>query len=136
MERSLNSMGLIFALTGLLLTAGPPPASADQNGSGDPRGIKNFLTKHTIIYTDKLGAKNSIYFGQFGSFDWYFPCQIESGAWKLDADQVLHLSYDTSTFEPKKYKLARTDEGITLSATESETKLTAEILAGNKLPLP
>jgi len=134
MSGSLKSMVSVAALVSLLVFAGSPNAGADQRDTEDRRGIKNFLTEHTLVYADKLGEENLIHFGRFGNFDWYFPCQFESGSWNLGPDLVLRLTYDSPRFTPRQYRLARRDEGIILTEPDSGGTTVAKLLEGNRLP--
>lgn len=134
MPGSLQSIVSGAVLASLLICAGFVHADADQHQTDDPRGIKNFLTEHTLIYPDELGGENLIHFGRFGNFDWYFPCQFESGTWNLDPDLVLRLTYDSPRFKPRQYKLARLDDGITLTEPDGGGTTAATLVAGNRLP--
>ena len=59
------------------------PAGADSRPLEAKRGIDNFLTENTIAYPGRKGEENLIHFGRFGNFDWYFPCEFESGEWTI-----------------------------------------------------
>lgn len=133
MSGSLKSMVSGAVLASLLICAGFANADTDQHQTEDPRGIKNFLTEHTLIYSDELGGENLIHFGRFGNFDWYFPCQFEGGTWNLGPDLVLRLTYDSPRFKARQYKLARLDEVITLTEPDGGTTA-AKLVAGNRLP--
>jgi len=119
----------VVAMTG----AGPADAAAPDAG-GDPRGIKNSLTENTLAYPDAKGEENLIHFGRFGNFDWYFPCQFESGNWRLDSDLVLSLTYDSPRYQPRRYRLARRDGGITMTEPETGTVTVAKLLEGSHIP--
>lgn len=131
---ALRPMIPVTALTSLLVFANFSAAGATPSTSEGQHGIKNFLTEHTLVYPDKKGEENLIYFGRFGTFDWYFPCQFESGTWNLDPNQVLSLTYDNSDFQSRQYKVARQDDGITLTEPENDSTTAGKLIAGNRLP--
>ncbi|MEK9965640.1 MAG: hypothetical protein VW582_04655 [Rhodospirillaceae bacterium] len=91
-----------------------------------------FLTENTLIYPGADGQQNLIHFGRFGNFDWYFPCTIESGRWSLDADNVLHLTYDNTDFADRTIRLAPDADRVEMITAERTT--TAVMVEGNKLP--
>ncbi|MBT3552423.1 MAG: hypothetical protein HOF70_17010 [Rhodospirillaceae bacterium] len=131
--------GLMFA--GLMF-AGAAPAAADEGAAlKGYYGAQNFLTRNTLVYTEKDGAEHSIYFGRFDNFDLYFPCQFESGAWSLSEDHILRLTYDTAQIKPKAFKLVRLEEGgkvasgISLTGAEDGEPRQAKLLEGNRLPV-
>lgn len=122
------------ALASLLVFAGFSNAGADPRPIDDQDGIKNFLTENTLIYPDNQGHENLIHFGRFGNFDWYFPCQFESGSWNLDPDLVLSLTYDSPQFKSRQYRLVRLEGGITLTEPDGGGTTVAKLVAGNRLP--
>lgn len=134
MSTSLKSLVSVAALASLLVFTGLSQAAAAQDQSESQRGIKNFLTEHTLIYTDKQGGENLIHFGRFGNFDWYFPCQFEGGYWNLDPDQVLRLTYDSPQFKSRQYQVDRLNGGVTLTEPDGGGTKVAKLVAGNRLP--
>ncbi len=122
------------ALAGLLMLTGLPPARAETPPDGDKRGITNFLTENTLSYPSRAGEENLIHFGRFGNFDWYFPCEFESGAWSLGDDQILSLTYDNAKFASRRFKLEHREDGIALIEPDSETFTVATLLDGNHIP--
>lgn len=122
------------ALAGLLVLTGLPPARAETPPDDDKRGITNFLTENTLSYPGRAGEENLIHFGRFGNFDWYFPCEFESGAWSLSDDRTLSLTYDSAKFAPRQFKLEQHEHSITLVEPGSETITMATLLDGNHIP--
>lgn len=116
------------ALASLVAFAGWAPAGADE------RGIKNFLTENTLVYPGEEGEENLIHFGRFGNFDWYYPCEFETGSWSLGTDMVLSLTYDNPRRAPKRYKLDRYEDRVALLAPDGDSGTTAMLLEGNRLP--
>ena len=62
-------------------------SATHANEGKAPTATSNTLTQqfsdHTIHYTDKAsGKQHSIYFGRFGDFEKYFPCQYVDGTWR------------------------------------------------------
>ncbi len=131
---TLKSMFSVEALARFLLFAGVAKAGAAQGQAEDPRGIKNFLTENTLVYADEKGEENKIHFGRFGNFDWYFPCQFESGYWNLGPDMTLSLTYDNPQFKSRQYRLVRLDDAITLSEPDGGATTAAKLLTGYRLP--
>lgn len=131
---TLKSMFSVAVVASVLALAGFVEAAADRRDAEDPRGIKNFLTENTLVYPDEKGEENLVHFGRFGNFDWYFPCQFESGSWSLDRDLVLSLTYDNSEFQPREYQLARRDGGITITEPNSGRTTAAKLLEGSHIP--
>ncbi len=123
-----------FALASLLALAGFSPAAAEPHPVESKPGIKNFLTENTLSYPGREGEENLIHFGRFGNFDWYFPCEFESGAWSLGDDQILSLTYDNAKFASRRFKLEHREDGIALIEPDSETFTVATLLDGNHIP--
>jgi hypothetical protein len=92
----------------------------------------NFLTKHTLIYPGEDGQENLIHFGQFGTFDWYYPYTFETGSWALNAGNVLSLTYDDRRRPDRRYALSH--RGANVLMTELERTVLATLVPGNKLP--
>ncbi|NNE83460.1 MAG: hypothetical protein HKN28_05775 [Alphaproteobacteria bacterium] len=134
MSGALRSMISLTVLASLLAFASFSTADANPSTTDGQRGIKNFLTEHTLVYPDKKGEENLIHFGRFGTFDWYFPCQFESGTWNLNTDRVLSLTYDNPDFQSRQYKVARQDDGITLTDPGNDSPTVGKLIAGNRLP--
>jgi hypothetical protein len=134
MAASLKSLASVAAVAGLLAIAGYSAASADPHPAEDKRGIERLLTENTLAYPGRKGEENLIHFGRFGNFDWYFPCQFESGDWSLDDDQTLSLTYHNSNFKPRQYTLERREDGIALIEPDSENTTVAQMLEGNHIP--
>lgn len=135
MSLSIRSVLAATVIGGLMMFAIAPATVADQPGPHPGFGAQNFLTSNTLVYTDKDGQPNHLYFGRFDNFDLYFPCQFESGAWKLGEDMVLSLTYDNATFKPKQFRLVKTEDGFNLAAPDGAVLTTAKLLQGNHLPL-
>lgn len=134
MVSTLKSIFSVAVLASVLAFAGLADAAADRRDAEDPRGIKNLLTENTLAYPDEKGEENLIHFGRFGNFDWYFPCQFESGYWSIDRDLVLSLTYDNSEFQPREYQLARREGDITLTEPGSDRITVAKLLEGSHIP--
>lgn len=134
MVSSLKSMFSVAILASVLAFAGLAEAAADRRDTEDPRGIKNFLTENTLAYPDEKGEENLIHFGRFGNFDWYFPCQFESGLWSLDRNLVLSLTYDNPDFQPREYQLAQRQGEITLTEPNGGRTTVAKLLEGSHIP--
>ena len=122
------------ALACRLAFAGVSTAAAEPHPANGERGIKNFLTENTLAYPGREGAENLIHFGRFGNFDWYFPCQFESGDWNLADDQTLSLTYHNPAFKPRQFKLEQREDGIALIEPASENTTVAQMLEGNHIP--
>ncbi len=129
-----RSVVTVAALASLLTFASIAKAATEPHPDGDPRGIKNFLTEKTLTYPGAEGKENFIHFGRFGNFDWYFPCEIESGTWSLAEDQTLNLTYHNSDFTTRQYKLERQNDGVKLIESGSENITVATLLEGNQVP--
>jgi hypothetical protein len=114
------------ALTVALLPASVPPAVARDVSGAE-------LTGNTLVWPGAQGEQNLIHFGRFGEFDWYFPCRFESGAWTLDANQVLHLGYVNPQLQPRQYRLSLDENGVTLTAPDGQA-IVAELKEGDRLP--
>ncbi len=123
-----------MVLVALLAFAGSANAGTDRFQTEHERGPGSFLIGYTLIFPDELGQEHLIHFSRFGTFDWYFPCQFETGSWELDADRVLRLTYDSSQFAPRTYKLAHREDGITLTEPGGENTTVARVEEGNRLP--
>lgn len=134
MVSTLKSIFSVVILASALAFAGLADAAADRRDAEESRGIKNFLTENTLAYPDEKGEENLIHFGRFGNFDWYFPCQFESGYWNLDRDLVLSLTYDNPEFQPREYQLARREGAITLTEPGSGGIMVAKLLEGSHIP--
>jgi hypothetical protein len=134
MRGALRPLIPVIALAGLLAFANFSAAGANPSTSEGQRGIINFLTEHTLVYPDKKGEENLIHFGRFGTFDWYFPCQFESGTWNLDPDQILSLTYDNPDYQSRQYKVTRQDDGITLTEPGNDSATAGKLIVGNRLP--
>ena len=122
------------ALASLLAFAASSKEDVDGHLAARVAAGGDFLSENTLAYPDELGKENLIHFGRFGNFDWYFPCQFESGYWKLDEDQVLHLTYDNPEFKARQYKLAGLADGLELVEPDRGTTTTGKLLAGNRMP--
>ena len=123
---------VVAALFALVL--GATPATAEKIVTEHERGPGRYLIDHTLIFADEQGREHLIHFSRFGTFDWYFPCQFETGSWHLSADQLLRLTYDSSEFAPRTFHLARDDGGLFLSDPARETVTVARLQEGNRLP--
>lgn len=134
MSGPLKSTFAVMALASLLVFAGFSQAGADQHPTDSRRGIDNFLTENTLTYPGRKGEENLIHFGRFGNFDWYFPCQFESGDWSLTDDQTLSLTYHNPNFKPRRFKLDRREGEIALIEPDSENTTVATLLEGNHIP--
>ena len=135
MLSALRSMYSITALAGLLALATiSPAAAATEQPEGGKRGIDNFLTENTLTYPGRDGEDNLIHFGRFGNFDWYFPCEFESGDWSLGDDQILSLTYHNPRYKPRQLKLEQRDDGIALVEPGAENITVAKLREGNKIP--
>ena len=130
----LRSRVSLAALAGLLVFAGSSNVYADPHPATSKPGINNFLTENTLSYPGREGEENLIHFGRFGNFDWYFPCQFESGEWSLADDQTLSLTYDSFKFAPQKFKLEQREDGVALIEPDSENITVAQMLEGNHIP--
>lgn len=121
-------------VAGLLIFTAVSNAAATQEPVEGERGIKNFLTEHTLVFPDTEGGENLIHFGRFGNFDWYFPCQFESGDWSLADDKTLRLTYHNTDFEARQYTLVRRDDEIVLTEPGSANTTVATLREGNHIP--
>jgi hypothetical protein len=134
MTGSLKSLVSVAAVASLLVLAGLSAVSAEPHPADGKSGIKNYLTENTLSYPGREGEENLIHFGRFGNFDWYFPCEFESGDWTLADDQTLSLTYHSSKFEPRQFKLEQREDGIALIEPDRETITVATLLDGNHIP--
>ncbi|MEK9677802.1 MAG: hypothetical protein VW169_05350 [Rhodospirillaceae bacterium] len=125
----------LFAVLTIVAFLSAGTAWADEADKDYQGKIKNFLTEHTLLYADRQGGNNAIYFGRFGTFDWYFPCQIETGNWTLSKDNVLHLEYDTVTFKPVTYRLTRDGDQVKLLNLADGSAVMSERQPENGLPV-
>lgn len=121
-------------VAGALLLAGAADAAAGRDAGDDRRGINNFLTENTLAWPDEKGERNLMHFGRFGNFDWYFPCQFESGYWSLADDLVLSLTFDNRNYPPRTYQLDRRGDALTLTDPKTGRVAVAELLEGSHIP--
>ena len=121
----LAAVGYLAADAALVARRSPAPAPLTRDG----------LVDHSLVFADTAGQEQVYYFGRFGNFDWYFPCEFESGSWTIDADRVLHLTYDNPDFAPRELNLSRNGGGLTVADARGRMGPTAaEIAAENRLP--
>lgn len=133
--RAVVVLSVIVATAAIVLAwPGAAYAAADRSAGDDPRGIDNFLTENTLAYPDEKGERNLIHFGRFGNFDWYFPCEFESGYWSLSSDMVLSLTYDNPRFAPRQYRLKQREDGVAMTEPASGRVAVAELLEGSHIP--
>jgi len=129
---------LWLSLFGLLILPLPALADGDEAERLTGFGQKNFLTGNTLTYKDEKGIPQSLYFGRFDNFDWYFPCEFESGAWKLtetgSGTSDLALSYDNAKFKPVSVSLTRTESLYRIRFPSGHVS-TAKLEEGNRLPV-
>ena len=131
--------GLAAALCAVVLLIAPAGQAVAASEPARPetelmRGPGGFLVDHTLIFSGADGQEHLIHFTRFGTFDWYFPCQIETGEWSLDADQVLRLSYDNPRFAPHAYLVTQRTDGLILAEAAAETTILAQLVEGDRLP--
>lgn len=131
---TLKSLVSLAVVACVLVFAGLAEAAAAQSDIDGKRSIKNFLTENTLVYADEKGEENLIHFSRFGSFDWYFPCQFESGLWSLGQDLILSLTYDNPDFQPREFQLVRQQDEITLTEVNSGNTGPAKLLEGSHIP--
>jgi len=131
MKHAIDITRFAVALAAIfLLSAGTAQAETVSPAVDLPPA--NFLTKHTLIYPGDDGEENLIHFGQFGTFDWYYPCTFETGSWALDAGNVLSLTYDNRKRTDRRYTLSRRGENVLM--IEPERTAVATLVPGNELP--
>ena len=123
---------------GLMLLASPVLADGDEAERLKGFGQQNFLTGNTLSYKDEKGVPQSLYFGRFDNFDWYFPCEFESGAWKLTETDTqssnLVLSYDNAKFKPVSVRLTKAEGSYKIRFPSGHVS-TAKLEEGNRLPV-
>jgi hypothetical protein len=127
-ERPVHARRFLIATSIALALAGPAAAGAPDDK------LAGAITDNTLVYPGDDGKENLIHFGKYGNFDWYFPCQMESGSWTLDPDGTLHLTYDNSDFAPRDYALALDGRDIAMADPATGGRTAAEIIRGNVLP--
>jgi len=123
---------LVWMLSAVLLALAPAAASAASPDADDT--LKSVITENTLVYPGADGQTNFIHFSRYGSFDWYFPCQIESGRWSLEAGDELHLTYDYPGFAARTYRLAQQGDTVVMTEAESGGVTRGEIARGNTVP--
>lgn len=122
-------------MTVALLIFSSPTVGDDTNNGSDPNKLKKLFSDHTIHYIDKeSGKQHSIYFGRFGDFEKYFPCEYVDGTWWINEQGALCLKYSAGDQDPSCNKPVIDGSKVTLSSSTSETLLVAKIFEGNKLP--
>lgn len=114
----------------LLLT----PCAGFAASSGQDEALKAAITENTLVFPGADGQTNFMHFSRYGTFDWYFPCQIESGQWSLEAGGELHLTYDYPGFAPRTYHLAQQGDAVVMTEAESSGVTRGEIARGNTVP--
>jgi len=127
----LKRSGIAFAFVALILLA----LSPIQANDGAFAKINKQFSGHTIHYIDQAsGEQHSIYFGRFGDFEKYFPCQYVDGTWWINAKGALCLKYSTEDQHKWCRKPQIRGSKVTFSSSSNEILLTAKIVGGNKLP--
>ncbi|MDH3739092.1 MAG: hypothetical protein OER92_07850 [Alphaproteobacteria bacterium] len=134
MAGALRSILSLTAWASLVMFAGLSDALAERSAAEGKPGIDNFLTENTLTYPGQEGEQNLIHFGRFGNFDWYFPCEFESGDWSLGDDQTLRLTYHNPRYKPRQLKLEKREDGIALVEPGQQNITVAKLLEGNKIP--
>lgn len=109
-------------------------ADTDRPETELMRGPGGFLVDHTLIFPGTDGQEHLIHFTRFGTFDWYFPCQFETGEWSLSADQVLQLTYDSRLHAPRAFQLTQRADGLVLAEQDHDTMIVAQLVEGDRLP--
>jgi len=109
-------------------------ADTDRPETELMHGPGGFLVDHTLIFPGGDGQEHLIHFTRFGTFDWYFPCQIETGEWSLSADQILQLTYDSRLRAPRAFQLTQDADGLVLAERDHDTTIVAQLVEGDRLP--
>lgn len=130
-NKFLKRSGIVFAFVALIiLTLSPIQANDDAFAK-----INKQFSDHTIHYIDQAsGEQHSIYFGRFGDFEKYFPCQYVDGTWWINTKGALCLKYSTEDQHKWCRKPQIRGAKVTFSSSANEILLTAKIVGGNKLP--
>lgn len=126
-------IGRFFAV-GLLTLAVAAPVSADD--TPEAVALESQLRGKTIIYTDaKSGEEHSVYFGRFGNFDRYVPCDFTDGYWKVTENGNLCLKDREGDEAEMCFKPTVTKQSVSWKEPDSIVTNVARLLVGNKLPI-
>jgi len=125
---------LLAALLAAMLAGGLPGSALARSDSSEA-DLKRLFTDHTLVYRDRrTGEMNSLYFGRFGNFDRYFPCEFTDGTWWIGDGATLCLKDSSGNGRPTCLKPRIKGDAVTFFAPGGEVAMEAKLLAGNRLP--
>ena len=129
----------LLLLTAVILTGqifSPSIFAKDTPNSPLQDALKKRVSEHTITYQDaKTGETLGLYFGRFGNFDSYIPCEFDDGRWWVTKSGELCIEYRESKTPGFCLTPSIKENTLALMDEKGTVRIKGKYEPGNRLPL-